>query len=215
MTCGAGSITFGQKPTDIPGLGANRMQPRNGHDYIFGRFYLNTRERVLLSDGKPVPITLKAFATLLVLVQSSGHLVERVELMKQVWPNAFVEDANLTQHIYKLRKILGGADGHKYIETVPRRGYRFTGATSKSRREGDGFMMQHRSENVTSIPERDAITSLETTTISLAIVPFVFASVEPDADSLRYCITESLTSILSGLPQLRIMSRNIVFAVQK
>ena len=192
------------------------MQAREGQDYIFGRFYLDTGERILLCDGNAVPITLKAFNILFVLVQSSGHIVEKDELMKQVWPNAFVEEANLTQHIYKLRKILGPtADGRQYIETVSRRGYRFTAATSMSRREGDRLVMQHHDGNVTGIPTSEATTSLEPTIISLAIVPFTFASVDSDAEYLSDCVTESLTSILSGLPQLRIMSRNIVFAVQE
>jgi DNA-binding winged helix-turn-helix (wHTH) protein len=192
------------------------MQAREGQDYIFGRFYLDTRERILLCDGTAVPITLKAFNILLVLVQSSGHIVEKGELMKQVWPNAFVEEANLTQHIYKLRKILGvRADGRQYIETISRRGYRFTVGTSKSKREDDSLVMQRRAENITSIANREAITSLEPMIISLAIVPFAFASVDPDAEHLSDRITESLASMLSGLPQLSIMSHKIVFAVQE
>lgn len=192
------------------------MTGREGQDYVFGRFYLDTRERILLCDGKAVPITLKAFNTLFVLVQSSGHIVEKVELMKQVWPNAFVEEANLTQHIYKLRRILGlRADGRQYIETVPRRGYRFTAATSNAKREGDSLVIQHHAGNIINIPDSEGITSLETTIISLAIVPFAFAGVGPDAEYLSERISESLSSILSGLPELHIMSRNIVFSVQK
>jgi len=192
------------------------MQGREGQGYIFGRFYLDTRERILLCDGNAVPITLKAFNILFVLVQSTGHIVEKDELMKQVWPNAFVEEANLTQHIYKLRKILGPkTDGRQYIETVPRRGYRFTAATSLPRRDGDRLVMQHDDDNSVGIPTSEATTSLEPTIISLAIVPFAFASVDSDAEYLSDRVTESLTSILSGLPQLRIMSRNIVFAVQE
>jgi len=190
------------------------MQSSEGQDYIFGRFYLDTRERILLCDGNAVRITLKAFNILFVLVQRTGHIVEKDELMKQVWPNAFVEEANLTQHIYKLRKILGAkAEGVQYIETVPRRGYRFTAATSMPRRDGD--RLQHHNDNIAGIPTSDAAMSLEPTIISLAIVPFAFASVDSDAEYLSDRVTESLTSILSGLPQLRIMSRNIVFAVQK
>jgi len=192
------------------------MEASEGQDYIFGRFYLDTRERILLCDGKPVRITLKAFNILFVLVQSTGHIVEKDELMKQVWPNAFVEEANLTQHIYKLRKILGPkADGRQYIETVPRRGYRFTAATSMPRRDGYGLVMQHHDDNIAGIPTSEATTSLEPTIISLAIVPFAFASGDSDAEYLSDRVTESLTSILSGLPQLRILSRNIVFAVQE
>jgi TolB-like protein/DNA-binding winged helix-turn-helix (wHTH) protein/Tfp pilus assembly protein PilF len=74
-----------------------------------------------------VPLTPKAFETLVALVQRSGHLVEKDELMKVVWSDAFVEESNLTNNVYALRKMLGqGENGRSYIETVPKRGYRFT-----------------------------------------------------------------------------------------
>src|SRR5438067_2038709 len=96
------------------------------HLYEFGPFHLDTTEQQLLRGGEPVPLTPKAFEILLALVQNSGHLVHRDELMKEVWPDAVVEENNLTQNISALRKALGeAADRHPYIETVPRRGYRF------------------------------------------------------------------------------------------
>jgi len=186
------------------------MLAREVQDYIFGRFYLDTRERILLCDGKAVPITRKAFNILFVLVRSSGHIVEKGELMNQVWPNAFVEEANLTQHIYKLRRILGvRGDGRQYIETVPGRGYRFAAVTSKSKREDDSWVMQRQAETITGIPNKVAITSLEPMIISLAIVPSDFMSVDPDAEHLIDRIAESLNGVLSGLLQLCIVSRNI------
>jgi TolB-like protein/Tfp pilus assembly protein PilF len=188
------------------------MQPKEVQNYIFGRFYLNVRERILLCDGKAVPITLKAFSTLFVLVQRSGHIVEKDELMEQVWPNAFVEEANLTQNVYKLRKVLGvRPDGCQYIETVPGRGYRFTAATRQVKHEDDNLVVQRHADAITDAADNGAITNLETTIISLAILPFANASADPDAEYLSDGITESLISILSGLPQLRIMSRNTVF----
>ena len=94
--------------------------------YHFGPYRLDPGQRVLLRDGKPVSLTLKAFDTLITLVQRQGHVVEKDDLMKQVWPDACVEESNLTQNIFTLRKVLGEtAEGLKYIETVPRRGYRF------------------------------------------------------------------------------------------
>src|SRR5215472_14122514 len=96
------------------------------HLYEFGPFRLNTTERLLLRDGEPVPLTPKAFEILLALVQNSGHLLHRDELMKEVWPDTVVEENNLTQNISALRKALGETgDRHQYIETVPRQGYRF------------------------------------------------------------------------------------------
>src|SRR5688572_13042573 len=98
------------------------------HLYEFGPYRLDTAERLLLRDGEPVPLTPKAFETLVALVQRSGHLVEKDELMRVVWSDAFVEESNLTNNVYALRKMLGpGENGQSYIETVPKRGYRFTG----------------------------------------------------------------------------------------
>lgn len=96
------------------------------HDvYVFGAFRLDARERVLWRHGHPVPLTPKAIEILIALVTRHGHIVEKAELMQSVWPEVAVEESNLSQHIYTLRKVLGQADdGRSYIETVPRRGYR-------------------------------------------------------------------------------------------
>ncbi len=94
--------------------------------YEFGLFRIDTRERQLLRNGDPVPLPPKVYDTLLVLVENRGHIVEKEVLMKAVWPDTFVEEANLTVHISALRKVLGETvSEHQYIETVPRRGYRF------------------------------------------------------------------------------------------
>ncbi len=94
--------------------------------YEFGPFRLETVERTLLRDGRPVSLPPKVFDTLLLLVQRSGRLVEKDELMQKLWPDTFVEESNLTQNVFTLRRVLGEAnDAHPYIETVPKRGYRF------------------------------------------------------------------------------------------
>ena len=96
------------------------------HSYDFGRFRLKTAERVLLREGDPVPLTPKVFDILITLVENRGQIVEKDDLMKKVWPTTFVEEGNLTQNVSLLRKALGeSAGGGQFIETVPRRGYRF------------------------------------------------------------------------------------------
>ena len=101
--------------------------------FDFGRFRLDPVERVLLADGHPVALTPKAFETLLALLENSGHILEKEELLKRVWPGTFVEEGTLVQNISTLRKVLGEApDGSAYIETIPRRGYRFAGAVRKT-----------------------------------------------------------------------------------
>ncbi|HEU5239428.1 MAG TPA: winged helix-turn-helix domain-containing protein [Pyrinomonadaceae bacterium] len=103
------------------------MSTHPQHLYEFGAYRLDTAERLLLRNGEPVPLTPKAFETLVALVERSGHLVEKEELMKVVWSDAFVEESNLTNNVYALRKMLGQSEnGKSYIETIPKRGYRFT-----------------------------------------------------------------------------------------
>src|ERR1700693_644742 len=94
--------------------------------FEFGPFRLNPSERLLLRDQVPVRLPPKAFDALVVLVENRGHLLEKDELLRKVWPDTFVEESNLAQHISVLRKALqDGEDGPRYIETVPTRGYRF------------------------------------------------------------------------------------------
>ena len=97
--------------------------------YEFGPFRLDPEKRLLLRDDEPVPLQLKAFDTLLVLVRHSQQVVLKDELMKAVWPDTFVEESNLAQNIFVLRKTLavnsGVQDSHRFIATIPGRGYRF------------------------------------------------------------------------------------------
>ena len=97
--------------------------------FRFGPFELDAAGQVLLRGGRPMPLTPKTLRTLIVLVERRGRLVTKEELMKEVWPDTFVEEANVTQHVSVLRKMLSDAiaDGGQWIETFPKRGYRFVG----------------------------------------------------------------------------------------
>jgi Tol biopolymer transport system component/DNA-binding winged helix-turn-helix (wHTH) protein len=96
------------------------------HGFEFGDFFLDVRERVLLRGGKPLSITPKAFQLLFTLVKKHGHLVEKSELMREVWADSFVEETNLAFTVRILRKALeDSSQNPRFIETVPRRGYRF------------------------------------------------------------------------------------------
>ena len=96
--------------------------------YEFGPFRLDTRERILLRDKRRIPLKPKVYDTLIVLISNNGRIVEKEELMKEVWPDTFVEENNLTGNIFALRRAFGE---HQYIETIPRRGYRFTADVRK------------------------------------------------------------------------------------
>jgi Tol biopolymer transport system component/DNA-binding winged helix-turn-helix (wHTH) protein len=102
------------------------MSREENNLYEFGPYRLDAQKRVLLRDGEVVPLAPKAIDLLVALVENSGHVLSKDELMKAVWPDSFVEEANISHHIFTLRKVLGeDKNGAKYIETIPRRGYRF------------------------------------------------------------------------------------------
>jgi DNA-binding winged helix-turn-helix (wHTH) protein/TolB-like protein/Flp pilus assembly protein TadD len=103
------------------------MVLNTNHLYEFGPFYLEPAEHLFLQHEQPVPLTPKAFDLLVFLVQNRGRLVTKDQIMKAVWPGSFVEEANLTVWISVLRKALGDREGgSRYIETIPKKGYRFT-----------------------------------------------------------------------------------------
>src|SRR5262245_21458790 len=94
--------------------------------YRFGRYDLQPRERRLLCKGRPVPLPGKAFDLLVCLVSRAPRLVRKDELLTLVWPDTIVEETNLNYTISLIRKaLLEGRGGQRYIETVPRQGYRF------------------------------------------------------------------------------------------
>lgn len=99
-------------------------QQRKPH-YRFGPFQVDPDKELLFRDGDPVPLTPKAFQILLVLLRHGTEIVSKDDLMKAVWPDSFVEEANLSRNIFLLRKALGeGPQDHRYVLTVPGRGYR-------------------------------------------------------------------------------------------
>jgi DNA-binding winged helix-turn-helix (wHTH) protein/TolB-like protein len=217
------------------------MGQQDNHSYEFGRFRLKVAERVLLRDGELIPLTPKVFDILVTLVEHGGQVVAKDDLMKRVWPNTFVEEGNLTQNISLLRKALGETPGGaQFIETVPRRGYRFVAETSQSS-NGD-----HRPEPAESkqreVPvvlppsttkRRTPIFALAAGVVvtgiiglvyftgwgrtgnasaiqSIAVLPFIDESADPDAAYINDKIAESLINSLSKLPQLRVVPRSVV-----
>lgn len=122
---------------------------RRRNVFQFGPFCLDIRERVLLRDGRLVPLAPKALSTLVVLVRNMGHVMEKDVLMAEVWPDEIVEEGNLSQQIFILRKALGETNGNPtYIETIPRRGYRFVAPVSEIREEDDPELVDIRSDRV-------------------------------------------------------------------
>jgi TolB-like protein/DNA-binding winged helix-turn-helix (wHTH) protein/Flp pilus assembly protein TadD len=120
---------------------------KSKHLYRFGFYTLDAEERVLLRDGQPVTLPPKDLETLLVLVERAGHIVEKEELLGRVWPGVFIEEGNLARHIFNLRQVLGdSADERPYIETIPKRGYRFLATVQEDAAEPTGSMAAQTSE---------------------------------------------------------------------
>lgn len=121
--------------------------------YEFGSFRIDAEDRVLLQNGEAVPLQPKTFDLLLFLVENRGRALGKDELMTKVWTDAIVEESNLTQHIYILRKILSlDADGQRYIETMPKRGYRFTATVSQTGAAGLPTVQEPSEGRVLSFP---------------------------------------------------------------
>jgi DNA-binding winged helix-turn-helix (wHTH) protein/TolB-like protein/Flp pilus assembly protein TadD len=108
------------------------MEEQEKRSYSFGPFRLDVRESLLLRDGEALTLPPKAFETLVALVESGGRLLTKEDLMKRLWPETFVEEANLANNISLLRKVLDDdRQVSKYIETVPKRGYRFVATVQR------------------------------------------------------------------------------------
>ena len=131
-------------------------QPKRS--YEFGPFRMDATDGLLLRDGQAVPIAPKTYDTLLTLVENSGRVLSKNELMQAVWPDSYVEEANLTHHISALRKALAeGAGGGRYVETVPKRGYRFVAEVRRVReRETAILLEEHTLSSVVVEEETDA-----------------------------------------------------------
>lgn len=114
------------------------------HNFEFGEFVLDPREKVLFRNGAPVPVAPKVLQLLLVLIENHDHIVEKEKLMEEVWADSFVEESNLTYSIRQLRKVLGD-DIQKphFIETVPRRGYRFIAVLETNGSQNDFLLSDH------------------------------------------------------------------------
>ncbi|HEV8369775.1 MAG TPA: winged helix-turn-helix domain-containing protein [Pyrinomonadaceae bacterium] len=160
--------------------------------YEFDEFRLDATERILLRRGELVPLTPRVFDTLLYLVQHHGKVLEKNELMAQIWPDAIVEENNLNQNISTLRRVFGETrGGNRYIVTVPGRGYRFAATvTDNAGRD---------------IPQANAPQTI-------AVLPFVNMSADPE--NVYFCegLAEELLNALSRIEGIKVAARTSAFA---
>lgn len=196
--------------------------------YEFEDFRLDAARGVLFRGEDLVNITPKAVEILRLLVERRGELVSKEEILEKVWADSFVEEANLSHHIFKLRKALGETEDRKLIETVPKRGYRFVGKldsakqptaqpafTSSKRRwaiplillvivaaAAGGWFFTSRNARVPA--------ALSSKPPSLAVLPLVNESGDEEIEYLANGLTESLIGRLSAVSSMRVRPHSAV-----
>ena len=168
----------------------------------FGAFRLDSAERLLLRAGQPVSLTPKAFDLLVYLVERAGRLVTKQELMSALWPDTFVEEANLTYTVSALRKALGdGQDGEQLIQTVPTRGYRFVAPVTREGNRPSRRRPKRRLDRVQPLVRRLGIAALAVAVI--AILAILFRRSPETTDPSRTQIHHSSARFRSGCRLLR------------
>lgn len=176
--------------------------------YVFHGFSLEESQRRLLFKGEPVPLKPKIFDLLLFLIRMRGQLVLKENLMKEIWSDAIVEENNLTVSMSMLRKTLGERVNHQFIETVPRRGYRFVAEVT----ETDGKRTVATGDGGPPVPA----TEVEEEPIdSLAVVPLEGPGDDPNVDYLSEGITETIINMLSRIPKLKVLACSTVFRLKR
>jgi len=173
--------------------------------YEFGPFRLDAGKRLLLRDSQPVPLQLKALETLLVLVRQSEQVVLKDDLMKSVWPDTFVEESNLAQNIFVLRKTLGDTAGqHRYIATVPGRGYRFVAKVGVVNQE-ESLIVQSRELSKVVIEQ-----SRPRRTLAISVIAVTLLIALGMAVGFRYHALRMQRQLASSPPPMAIRPRRSV-----
>ncbi|HTE41554.1 MAG TPA: winged helix-turn-helix domain-containing protein [Steroidobacteraceae bacterium] len=212
--------------------------------YGFADFRLDAQRRVLSSrvDGHPLQVTVKVFDTLLYFVEHAGQLLDKQTLMDALWPNVIVEESNLTQTIHTLRRVLGERPGeHRFIVTVPGRGYRFVanvtveGMNTEVQPPAEpqprgGFAWLHKRKLVVSVAAAIGIlaglsvfllrtpveptlsTAIDRPTLAVAVLPFVDMSQEKNQTYFADGLSEEILNLLAQSAAVRVIARTSSFS---
>jgi len=179
------------------------MSSETPHFYEFGPFRLDPSAPLLWREGRPVALTLKALETLVVLVEQGGRVVSREELIEAVWPDTVVEENNLSVNVSMLRKALGESEaGEKYIETLPRRGYRFTATVRDVPSDSAQFMYARHTRSTMLIEDTEKVEperSVSARAFSIGVLPFNHIGVRAGEDYLGIGLCDTLITRLSNV----------------
>ena len=163
--------------------------------FEFGPFRLDTAERLILLDGRPVPVAPRVFDTLVALLENAGRLVEKNELISMLWPDTFVEEGTLARYVSDLRKVLGESSGKgKYIETVPKAGYRFVATVTRSDRQDAAVTIERRTTSRVVVEEES-----EGDVRSIAVLPFKLLGADMADEHLALGLADALITRLSNI----------------
>ena len=169
--------------------------------YRFGGFELRPADFALIRGGERVKLSPRAFDVLRLLVERNGRLVEKDELLQAVWADTFVEDANLSVQVAAIRRVLGRtANGGEYIETVPKRGYRF--AAPVEQEAASSSAGRDAAEPV--IPASAAAHARPHT--RLVVLRLTILRPDPETDFLAFSLPDAIASALAELPWLQVRS---------
>jgi Tol biopolymer transport system component/DNA-binding winged helix-turn-helix (wHTH) protein len=161
--------------------------------YKFGSFTIDKHNKLLLKDDRPVQLKPKVFDTLLVLVEGKGNVLTKDDLMEKIWAETAVEENNLQQNISILRKILGDTDeGEQYIETIPRRGYRFA-ATVEEIADDEALIVERRTRSKITIDTKPATLTAEKSVSALAGEPVTAIQEQAYIDAVTTPTAEKVT----------------------
>lgn len=172
--------------------------------YEFGPFRVDAANRLLLRADEVVPLTSKVFDVLLVFAQNSGRLLDKDEVMREVWPDSFVEEGNLTRNVSTLRKALGESPHeHQYIVTVPGRGYRFVAQVREVENSDDRLVVEERIRARIVMEEEVEAARLIT---RLMVLPFRMLRADPEVDFLAFSVPDAVAGALSVLDSVVVLS---------
>ena len=170
--------------------------------YHFGEFELRPADFALVHHGARIRLSPKAFDVLRVLVERHGRLVEKDDLLRVVWPDTFVEDANLSVQVAAIRRVLGNPpQGGEYIETVPKRGYRFSASVIES--ETPGAAGADAAGPVTPAAESGR------GHVRLVVLPLTILRPDPETDYLAFSLPDAIASALAELSWLQVRSPHV------
>src|SRR6266404_6319553 len=185
-----------------------------GHFYEFDSFRLDVIKRLLWRDGTAVPLTPKAFDLILALVEHHGALLEKDEIMRLLWPHMVVEENNLTVIISSLRKALGESpEEHKYIVTIPKRGYCFVAQVNEVWGTRDGFNpVSDLSNNEATHEAKEDWRQPICHAKSIAVLPFRTMSAGQNEDYLGLGMSDALITKLGSIRQIIVRSTSTVLS---